>query len=205
MKKVVWIMVHLCLCAVFLAGCGEAKVPDVIQAPTVAVAKEGTVEVWLLGDFDKNYYSVSELSDMALEEAGRFNAAKQKDSAVQVKKVEAVSDVRVMVSYGFDSCASCEEFLEGQLFFGTVGCDSARCQRRRSLYGNPAAAGERQIFDHYGHEGEHLLSPGCHAYQQRRRGESGRKHQSLHGGGAGVYSAEVGRIAFGPRGRHIKK
>lgn len=121
MKKVVWIMVHLCLCAVFLAGCGEAKVPDVIQAPTVAVAKEGTVEVWLLGDFDKNYYSVSELSDMALEEAGRFNAAKQKDSAVQVKKVEAVSDVRVMVSYGFDSCASCEEFLEGQLFFGTVG------------------------------------------------------------------------------------
>ena len=84
MKKVVWIMVHLCLCAVFLAGCGEAKVPDVIQAPTVAVAKEGTVEVWLLGDFDKNYYSVSELSDMALEEAGRFNAAKQKDSAVQV-------------------------------------------------------------------------------------------------------------------------
>lgn len=123
MKKIVRIMVHLCLCAVFLAGCGEAKLPDVIQAPTVAVTKEGTVEVWLLGDFDKSYYSISELSSMAQEEADRFNSAKQNSQAVVVKNVEAASGsaARVMVSYGFDSCASCEEFLGGKLFFGTVG------------------------------------------------------------------------------------
>lgn len=116
-------MASLCLCAVFLSGCGEAKLPEVIQAPTVAVTKEGDVRVWLLGDFDKSYYSVSELTDMAEDEAVQFNAAKNSQSAVSVESVETVPGAasRVMVSYRFDSCASCEEFLGSQLFYGTVG------------------------------------------------------------------------------------
>lgn len=120
MKKTVCLMAFFCLCALFLAGCGEAKVPDVIEAPTAAVTKEGEVLVWLLGDFDKGYYSLSELTEMAVNEAVRFCAARQKETAAVVEKVETVQGGKVMVAYKFDGCDSCSEFLGGVFFFGTV-------------------------------------------------------------------------------------
>lgn len=122
MKKCTWLMGLLCLCALFLSGCGEAKLPDVIQAPTVAVDREGKVAVWLLGDFDKSYYSIPELTDMAVSEAAQYCAAKKRDGAAVVEKVENVqgSSTRVIVSYRFDSCDSCSEFLGNVFFYGTV-------------------------------------------------------------------------------------
>ncbi len=123
MKKYAWLMGLLCLCALFLSGCGEAKLPDVIQTPTVSVTREGAVAVWLLGDFDKDYYSISELTDMAVSEAAQFCGAKKRDTAAVVDKVENVqgSATKVMVSYKFDSGDSCSEFLGNVFFYGTVG------------------------------------------------------------------------------------
>lgn len=112
----------LCLCFVFLTGCGEAKVPDVIDAPTVSIGKKGQITVWQVGEFDRADYILSELKDMAVEEATQFNIAMQKNAAVAVESVEALQDGsgRVMVVYKFDGWESCGEFLEEDLFFGTV-------------------------------------------------------------------------------------
>lgn len=123
MKKVSRLAACLCLCAVVLAGCGAPKVPETIMAPTVAVSKEGETAVWLVGDFDKDYYSISELTSMAVEEAADFCAARQNENAAVVEKVEAMQDgsPRIVVSYRFDSCESCQEFLGNEIFYGTVG------------------------------------------------------------------------------------
>lgn len=123
MRHIKWLAVHLCLCAVFLAGCGAAKVPEIIEAPTVSFSKEGEIAYWMVGDFDKDYYSIPELTSMAVEEASRFCSARQNESAVVVEKVEAMQNgsSKVVVSYQFDSCENCGEFLGNEIFYGTVG------------------------------------------------------------------------------------
>ena len=80
-------MLLFCLCMVFLAGCGEAKVPDVVDKPTVAIGREGEITVWQIGDFDKSYYNVAELANMAAEEVKEYNAAKGSETVV-VEKAE---------------------------------------------------------------------------------------------------------------------
>lgn len=112
----------ICLCLIFLTGCGEAKVPDVVDTPSVAVSKEGEVTVWQVGLFDKSDYILSELQSMAVEEAGRFNIAQGKESAVAVEKVEALEDGsgKVVVQYRFDGWVSCTAYLKEELFYGTV-------------------------------------------------------------------------------------
>lgn len=143
MKKTVCLMVLLCLCTVFLAGCGEVKVPDAIEAPTAAVTKEGEVSVWLLGDFDKGYYSLSELTEMAVNEAVRFSAARQQETAAVVEKVETMQGGKVMVSYKFDNCDSCSEFLGGVFFFGTV---SEAIERGFSMDVIMRSVGDNSLF-----------------------------------------------------------
>ncbi|MCI9336587.1 MAG: hypothetical protein HFH93_03430 [Lachnospiraceae bacterium] len=116
------LMAVVCLCALFLAGCGEAKVPDTVDKPSVAVDKEGQVIVWQVGLFDKAEYVLSELQAMASEEAGQFNSSVGKPAAVAVEKVEALEDGsgKVVVAYRFDGWESASDFLKESLFYGTV-------------------------------------------------------------------------------------
>ena len=51
----------ICLCLILLTSCGVAKVPEVVDTPSVAVSKEGEVTVWQVGLFDRTDYVVSEL------------------------------------------------------------------------------------------------------------------------------------------------
>lgn len=122
MGKLKWAGAFLCLWCLFLTGCGEAKVPDVIDSPTVSVGRKGQITVWQVGDFDRDDYILSELKAMAEDEAARYNDAVQKKSAVTVERVEALPDGsgRVVVAYRFDGWESMGEFLEEDLFFGTV-------------------------------------------------------------------------------------
>lgn len=110
------------LCALFLVGCGEGKVPDIIETPSVAVSKEGEITVWQVGLFDKADYVLSELQAMASEEAGQFNSSVNKTAAVTVEQVEALEDGsgRVVVSYRFDNWESASDFLQEMFFVGTV-------------------------------------------------------------------------------------
>lgn len=112
----------LCLCALFLVGCGGVKVPDIVDTPSVAVDKEGAVTVWQVGLFDKTDYVLSELQAMASEEAGQYNTSVGKSAAVAVEKVEALEDGsgKVVVTYRFDGWESASEFLQEVFFTGTV-------------------------------------------------------------------------------------
>ncbi len=122
MRKYGRLAAAFCLCIIFLAGCGEAKVPDIVSAPSVAIGKEGEVTVWQVGLFDKADYVLSELQAMAAQEAGQFNSASGKADAVTVDKVEALGDGsgKVVVAYRFDGWESAAAFLEEELYFGTA-------------------------------------------------------------------------------------
>lgn len=119
MRKTGRIVLVLLLCLMSLAGCGEAKVPEVVDTPTVAVGKEGDVTVWMVGEFDKSYYNLAELANMAAEEVKEYNSTKGKE-AVSVDKADSLEGGRVVVSYKFDGWQSCTDFCESHIFFGTV-------------------------------------------------------------------------------------
>lgn len=155
MKKSGRIMLLFCLCMVFLAGCGEAKVPDVVDKPTVAIGREGEITVWQIGDFDKSYYNVAELANMAAEEVKEYNAAKGSETVV-VEKAENLEDGsgRVVVAYRFDGWESCTDFCEDGIFFGTVkeaalnGFDTAAAGNLKSVKdGTPYSGGSLQEED----------------------------------------------------------
>lgn len=110
----------LFLCVLFLAGCGNAKVPDSIEASTIAVGKKGEIRLWQVGEFDHEDYLVEELRAMAVEEAARFNLARQEDRAAAVEKVEVLEGGRVIVEYRFERWESCTDFLDETVFYGTL-------------------------------------------------------------------------------------
>jgi uncharacterized lipoprotein YajG len=67
-----------CVAAAFmLAGCGTAKVPDVVDVTSLAISEDGQITSYLVDVFDKDYYDISELKTMALEDAADYNAEHQ--------------------------------------------------------------------------------------------------------------------------------
>lgn len=122
MKRFMRFVFSLCLTAVFLTGCGQAGVPEEIETSAIAVSGKGKITAYLVADFDKAYYDLSELTSMATEEAAEFNAAKQAGdvASVVVEKVELLGEAKVKLTYQFDSWKVYSEFNEGMLFYGTV-------------------------------------------------------------------------------------
>lgn len=123
MKKCAGLAVLFCLFTLFSAGCGMAVVPEGIDRPTVSVSQKGPISAWLVEDFAEDYYSLSELTEMAVKEAAEFNATVQGGrAAVAVDKVELLEDDdrKVRVNYRFDSWESYTKFNGESLFFGTM-------------------------------------------------------------------------------------
>lgn len=123
MRKIGKMMIVLYLCAVFLAGCGEAEVPEVVDTTTIAIDSDGKITLWLIGEFDNADYTLSELAAKAREEVAKFNTARGAGTAeaVLIDKVEAVADGsnKVAVVYQFPGWRECTEFIGNDLFFGT--------------------------------------------------------------------------------------
>ncbi|MCM1056735.1 MAG: hypothetical protein NC517_03910 [Firmicutes bacterium] len=117
-----------CLLAVALAGCGQTGVQETVDATTISVDRNGGMTYYLVGEFDRDYYSLSELSDMAAEEAERFNGGAGEKQAVTVDRVEALSEAenRILIVCRFDGYTSFNAFNEqfnkqfGSFFYGTV-------------------------------------------------------------------------------------
>ena len=112
-----------CLLAVLLSGCGRAKGPAEVTEPTLVISGDGKVTAYLVGEFDKSYYDLSELKAMAEEEAARYGSGSKKGTApVTVKSVEASQDGsgRIVLAYGFDGADSYKGFMKNELFYGTV-------------------------------------------------------------------------------------
>jgi len=118
--------VGACLMAVLLlSGCGVGKAPEAVDNTTLVIHEKGNVTFYLVDDFDKDYYSVSELTNMAVEEANTYNEAAKasgEEAPVTVKNVEPVATdaARVVVTYEYDSCESFADHNESVLFYGTV-------------------------------------------------------------------------------------
>lgn len=131
MEKIGKLMTALMLSVVFLVGCSGTKLPEVIDSPTVSVSEDGQITYWLVGEFDKDYYKVSELSQMAIEEAKTFNESwngkitgtEGEVAPVTVANVEEVANGKetVVVTYQFGNWQSFTDFNENELFYGTIG------------------------------------------------------------------------------------
>lgn len=118
----------VCLLAVLLAGCGQAGVPEAVDSTTVFLDKNGGMTYYLVEEFDKDYYSLSELSAKAADEADKFNKGAGEKQSVAVDKVETLqeNESKVLIVYRFDGYASFNEFNEksnkklNKIFYGTV-------------------------------------------------------------------------------------
>lgn len=126
MKKCKRIWGVILLTALCLCSCGEAKLPEVIDRPTVSLLKDGRVMAYLVEDFDKDYYDTEELSDMVVKEAEEYNNSKvqslENGLPVTVRDVARVTgnEKKVCVAYEFSTADVYQHFLGQKLFSGTV-------------------------------------------------------------------------------------
>lgn len=127
MKKCKRLCVATLVLAFCLGGCGQSKLPQVIDRTTISLSKDGTVRLYLVDSFDKDYYDLEELTDMVIQEAEEYNSAvltlQGEDSPVTVQEVGKVTGRVNLVSvvYDFDSTAIYEDFCKQFFFYGTVG------------------------------------------------------------------------------------
>ena len=104
-----------------LSGCGQQVVAKTLKESTLVISGDGGLTAYLVGEFDKSYYDLTELAAMAEDEAAEFGGTGE-NAPVKVESVEPAEDgsSRVVVTYSFDSADSYEEFIEDTLFYGTV-------------------------------------------------------------------------------------
>lgn len=119
----------LCLAAVLLAGCGQTKTPETITDTTVVVNRNGSLTYYMVGEFNKNYYNLEELTAMVQGEAAKFNESRSAGGSAVPVVVESVAyqtagSNRVVISYRFDGGESfgrfTEEYTEESYFYGTL-------------------------------------------------------------------------------------
>ena len=128
MRKVGTLGAACILLAALLSGCGQAGMPENVQEPALAVMEGGQVTACMVGEFDRFYYDLDELAEMARVEAAAYGGTLGKTAPVRVDGVRASDDGsnRVIVTYIFDSTKSYEGFLrtvlqfDELLFYGTV-------------------------------------------------------------------------------------
>ncbi len=118
----------ICACIaglVLSAGCGQARVPDVVNVTSLAVTEDGTVTSYLVEDFDKDYYSIKELTTVAMAEASDYNAENGGENGeilISVNKVELLSadNSKVVLTQTFAEAGVYGDYNEELLFVGTV-------------------------------------------------------------------------------------
>lgn len=112
------------IASLLLAGCGQVKMPDVIENTSVMVSERGEITSYLVGSFDRDYYSVAELRDFVMTEASRYNTEKKASEGekvpVEVLGVENEEDGRVVVTRAYSSAAAYEDMEDCMFWFGKV-------------------------------------------------------------------------------------
>jgi hypothetical protein len=118
------VIAGMVLCSMVLTGCGAAKVPDVVTETSLVIEKDGKVTSHLVDVFDKDYYDLHGLREMAQEEADAYNTAHGAEDAapVTVERVESLpgDDSTVVVTYSYDSADTYEDYNGSSLFYGTA-------------------------------------------------------------------------------------
>lgn len=156
--------------ALLLAGCGQT-VPDKIEESTLVISAKGKVTAYMVGEFDKSYYNLTELEAMAREEAARFSGSAKGDAPVKVEGVSAAEDggSRIVVTYSFDSTDSYRQFMQGdeELFFGTAAEAALQGYGGVTLY-DPGDGSELPWTEAVGESGRHIV-----VYRPDLAGQSG--------------------------------
>jgi hypothetical protein len=108
--------------AVFLSACGSTKIPDTIVEDTIIADKDGNITAYIVRDFDKEYYSLTELTDMAREEVSDYNSQKSEE-AVKLQSMDMLAEnaEQVEAVYTYASYADYNNFNEGNVYYGLVG------------------------------------------------------------------------------------
>lgn len=115
----------LCLVMLLLTGCGQVKTPEDLSVPAISVSSKGEVTAWLVEDFDKDYYNLSELSSMVAQEAAAFNSSHRTADDADAMKVVSITETedgsqKVVLVLQFADTAAYSEYMGMDLFYGTV-------------------------------------------------------------------------------------
>ncbi len=111
------------ICLLLLTGCGSTVQPEDINKTTLSVSKEGQIAFYLVESFEKDYYDISELTSMAVEEAAAYNTEVQDDVniPVAVEKVEMLENgTDVKITYKYSGAEVYADYMKSVLFYGTV-------------------------------------------------------------------------------------
>jgi hypothetical protein len=129
--------VGLVLLTFVLTACGAAKVPDTIDTDTIVVNKDGSVTSYLVRNFDKDYYDLSELTVMARQETSDYNSSAGTD-AVTARTIELLSDgSRVEAVYDYTSYEWYNDFNDGNILYGTAADISANLKELSAFEEKP--------------------------------------------------------------------
>ena len=125
MKKGMIFFAALCLVMIVISGCGQADETEPPNCTTVEIKDDGAVVYHLAGEFDREYYSLDELTAMAKEEAARFQTAGNTDdskSQITVEGKEYRTDEKrlAVITYRFDGLESFAEFTGTFWYRGTL-------------------------------------------------------------------------------------
>lgn len=130
MLKLKGCAINVCLLGMLLCGCGQTAEPRTVRENSLSVNKEGGISEYLVDSFDRDYYAISEVRNMAAQEAARYNSAKPSGEITPVKleKVEILQDSadKALIQYSYDNADTYRDYKKSicrqnnLLFFGTV-------------------------------------------------------------------------------------
>ncbi len=115
-RKMLVMTFALTLALLSMTGCGEAKT----GITSVVIDKEGKVTHEIYEKFDRDYYDLQGLSDMAAQEISEYNV-EYDTPKVTLGKAELIEDDKVArLSMVYESASDYSHFNQVSLFYGTV-------------------------------------------------------------------------------------
>lgn len=120
-KKTAGFIVCICLSILLLTGCGQTKESNAVESSTIFVSGDGKITTYLVEDFEKDYYNLSELSQMVMDETAEYNrnAKENSVSVISVVMAEGRND-KVIVGIQYNNTDAYKDNNEIELFYGTV-------------------------------------------------------------------------------------
>lgn len=119
----------LSFCVLFITGCEEQEeVYEPVTENTLEAAADGRIIGYIVEEFEKDYYSITELGDMVRSEIEVYNeknahlVTEAGRAPIIVDKVSMAEDgsAKAVVTLNFQNAAVYEDYMGTELFYGTV-------------------------------------------------------------------------------------
>lgn len=127
-KRIASLLLAVICTMALLTGCEKEQVYIPVTTNTIEALQDGRVIGYIVEDFDKDYYDINELEDMVRTEIDAYNDEKKNLSTeagrtlVIVDKVYMAEDgsKKAVVALNFQNAAVYADYMEQELFYGTV-------------------------------------------------------------------------------------